>query len=68
MKELSKKILKLLEQGTGLEQEKINNPSMDLLKIVSIILSECKCSIVDTKGNYLRYGSSIKNNFNIIRK
>lgn len=32
---------------------------MDLLKIVSIILSECKCSIVDNNGNYLRYGSSI---------
>lgn len=66
MKELSKKILKLLEQGTGLEQEKINNPSMDLLKIVSIILSECKCSIVDTKGNYLRYGSSI--NISVVEK
>lgn len=59
MKEMVEKVLNLLENGKGLQQEEIVNPSMEVLKLVSIILNECKCSIIDNNGNFIRYGSSI---------
>lgn len=66
IKKLAEKILELFRQGTGLSENEIENPSVELSKIVSIILSECKCSLVDENGNYIRYGSSI--DINVVEK
>ena len=65
-KKLAERILELFRQGSGLSEYEIENPSQELSKIVSIILSECKCSLVDENGNYIRYGSSI--DINIVEK
>lgn len=59
IKTLARRILELFKQGKGLSQYEINHPSIELSKIVSIIASECKCSLIDDNGNYIRYGSSI---------
>lgn len=51
-------ILKLIRNNDGIEKEKLINPDMDVHKIIDLILSECRCSIIDKDGNYSRYGSS----------
>lgn len=51
-------ILNLIRKNDGLDKSKILNPDMEMQKIVDIILSECRCSIIDKNGNYSRYGSS----------
>src|SRR5574344_2673720 len=59
IRNLAERILELFRQGKGLSEQEIKNPSIELSKIVSITLSECKCSLIDANGNYIRYGSSI---------
>lgn len=53
-------LLNLIQRNTGLEKDDVcNKPDVDLQKIINIILSECKCSITDSQGDYVRFGSSI---------
>ena len=51
-------ILNLIEDNNGYDINKITRPNMDIQKIIDIILSECRCSIIDKNGNYARFGSS----------
>lgn len=51
-------ILNLIRKNDGYDKEKIINPDMEVQKITDIILSECRCSIIDKNGNYSRFGSS----------
>lgn len=51
-------ILNLLRRNEGIVYEDIINPDMELKKIIDIVLSECRCSVVDKYGNYMRFGSS----------
>ena len=51
-------MLKLIKQNEGLNQSELFDNDMELQKIVDIILSECRCSIIDKDGNYTRFGSS----------
>lgn len=51
-------ILNLIRKNEGLDKEKVLSPDMELQKIIDIVLSECRCSIIDKDGNYSRYGSS----------
>ena len=51
-------ILNLIENNNGLNISEIIKPSIDIQKIIDIILSECRCSIIDKNGNYARFGSS----------
>lgn len=59
IRNLAKELLELLKNGKGLSQLEIKKPSSELSIIVSLIASECKCSLVDDEGNFIRYGSSI---------
>lgn len=59
VRELSEKILNLIKENDGLDKcEIFTKPSIDVQKVVDIILSECRCSITDMQGNYTRFGSS----------
>ena len=59
IRDVSSKLLNLIKDNNGLEKNKINSQfGMDMQKIIDIILGECRCSIIDEKGNYVRYGSS----------
>lgn len=51
-------ILNLIENNNGLSISEIKKTSIDIQKIIDIILSECRCSIIDQNGNYARFGSS----------
>ena len=51
-------LLNLIKNNDGLEKNELLNPSMEIQKIIDIILGECRCSIMDKDGNYARYGSS----------
>lgn len=51
-------ILNLIRRNEGINYDDIIEPDMELKKIIDIILSECRCSIVDKNGNYMRFGSS----------
>lgn len=52
------KILDLIKKNEGIEAEEAFNSNFEFKKIMDIILSECRCSIVDKDGNYARFGSS----------
>ncbi len=52
------KILNLIKNDDGIEKSIILNPDLELQKLIDIILSECRCSIIDKNGNYTRMGSS----------
>ena len=52
-------ILNLIKKNEGFEKSEIyTNPNIEIQKIIDIILSECRCSILDSDGNYSRFGSS----------
>ena len=51
-------ILNLIKNNEGIEKDVIFNPDIELEKLIEIILSECRCSIIDKNGNYTRMGSS----------
>ena len=54
IRDVSSKLLNLIKDNSGLEKNKINNQfGMDMQKIIDIILGECRCSIIDEKGNYV---------------
>lgn len=50
--------LNLIRENEGFDLQEITKPNMDVHKIIDIILSECRCSIIDENGNYARFGSS----------
>lgn len=58
IRETANNLLKLLRENSGFEKEVFSNNNMDVLKLIDLVLSECRCSIVDEKGNYSRFGSS----------
>lgn len=51
-------MLKLIRKNEGLNKSDLFNNDMELQKIVDIILSECRCSVIDKDGDYTRFGSS----------
>lgn len=51
-------ILNLIKNNDGLERDDAFCPDIELKKVIDIILSECRCSIIDKNGNYMRMGSS----------
>lgn len=51
-------LLNLIRKNDGLEKQEFLSKNMELQKIIDIVLSECRCSIIDEKGNYSRFGSS----------
>lgn len=60
IKDVAIEMLNLIGNGEGLEKYDLyTKPNMDVQKIIDIIVSECKCSIIDKSGNYARFGSSI---------
>lgn len=58
IKNTANEILNLIKNNDGIEKSIILNPDMELQKLIDIILSECRCSIIDQNGNYTRMGSS----------
>ncbi len=59
VKENAEKILNLIKQNEGLvKSEVFTEPNIDVQKLIDLILSECRCSITDNNGNYIRFGSS----------
>lgn len=58
IKDNAARILKLIQENDGIDKMEIINPDIELQKIIEIILSECRCSIIDNDGNYFRFGSS----------
>lgn len=58
IKDNAAEILKLIQKNEGVDKIKIINPDIELQKIIDIILSECRCGIIDKDGNYFRFGSS----------
>ena len=59
IRSVAKELLDLMKNNKGVELSQINNKTnTELLQIIEIILSECRCSIIDDKGNYSRFGSS----------
>ena len=51
-------LLNLIRKNDGLDMQDFSSKNMELQKIIDIALSECRCSIIDEKGNYSRFGSS----------
>lgn len=52
-------ILNLFKENDGLDKKIVNDSNnSEMLRIIEIILSECRCSIIDKNGNYARFGSS----------
>ena len=58
IKENAAEMLELIRKNDGIDSERFINPDMEIQKIIDIILSECRCSIIDKEGNYARFGSS----------
>lgn len=58
IRESAIQMLNLIKNNNGLEPEKNSVQNLEIQKIVDIVLSECRCSIIDKNGNYARYGSS----------
>ena len=58
IRDIATEIIDLIRDGKGLEKELVNKPNIEIQKIIEIILSECRCSIIDKNGNYSRFGSS----------
>ncbi len=58
IRDTAAEILNLMKKNDGLEKDEILNPDMEIQKLIEIILSECRCSIIDSNGNYTRMGSS----------
>lgn len=58
IRESAAEMLDLIKNNDGLKSEAFNGNNMELQKIVDLILSECRFSVLDNKGNYARFGSS----------
>lgn len=58
IRESAIQMLNLIKNNNGLEPEKNSVQNLEIQKIVDIVLSECRCSIIDKNGSYARYGSS----------
>ena len=51
-------LLNLIRKNDGLSKEDFLKDGKEIKKIIDIVLGECRCSVIDEKGNYARYGSS----------
>lgn len=51
-------LLNLIRKNDGLSKDDFYKDGKEIKKIIDIVLGECKCSVIDEKGNYARYGSS----------
>lgn len=59
VRDVAVEILNLIKNNEGIKKSDIcENFNINIQKIIDIILSECRCSIIDEKGNYSRFGSS----------
>lgn len=58
IRESAIQMLNLIKNNNGLEPGKNSVQNLEIQKIVDIVLSECRCSIIDKNGSYARYGSS----------